>query len=109
MRARLAALLLSGSLAACLGSTPIGEIVAHPRDYTGREVTVEGTVTQAFSLVFLKTFTLDDGTGRITVITQRPQPRVGERIRVSGRVEEAFSLGSETLTVIVENEPPKTP
>lgn len=104
----LAAAFLAGVvLAACARVTPIREIVEHPRDYAGREVTVEGQVRGVFSLFVIKYFTLDDGTGSITVVTERPLPRKGERIRVQGRVEEAFSLGDQTLTLIVETKTPE--
>jgi len=89
-------------LAACARVTPIKNIVEHPRDYAGQEVSVEGEVTGVFSLIFVKYFTLDDGSGSITVVTEKPLPRKGERLRVKGTVEEAFSLGDQTLTLIVE-------
>ncbi len=104
--ARLLPLWLTAALVtACVGTTPIRDIVDHPRDYAGREVTVQGEVKGVFSLFVVKYFTLDDGTGSITVITERPLPKKGERIRVRGRVEEAFSLGDQTLTLIVEDKP----
>jgi hypothetical protein len=55
-----------------------------------------------FSLIFVKYFTLDDGTGSITVVTEKPLPAKGERLTVKGTVEEAFSLGDQTMTLIVE-------
>jgi len=90
------------ALTACLGTTAIGDILAHPREYAGRNVTVQGEVKNVFSLLVIKYFTLDDGTGSITVVTERPLPKKGERIKVTGRVEEAFSLGEQTLTLIIE-------
>jgi len=89
-------------LVACARTTPIKEIQAHPREYAGKQVMVEGEVREVFSLIVFKYFTLDDGTGNITVLTDRPLPRKGERVKVEGRVEEAFSLGDQSLTVIVE-------
>ena len=85
-----------------LTSTKIADIKNHPRDYAGKEVTVSGEVTRTFSLLVVKYFTLRDGTGEITIVTQRPMPKEGERLTVKGTVREAFSLGSETLLVIEE-------
>lgn len=85
-----------------LTSTKIGDIKNHPREYAGKEVTVSGEVTGTFSLLVVKYFTLRDGTGEITVVTQRPMPKEGERLKVKGTVREAFSLGAETLLVIEE-------
>jgi aspartyl/asparaginyl-tRNA synthetase len=83
-------------------STKIADIRNNPRHYTDKEVTVSGEVTESFSLVVIKYFTLRDGTGEITIVTQTPLPKEGERLKVKGVVREAFSIGSESLLVIVE-------
>ena len=90
---------------ACSGvfSTPISKIVDNPRDYEGKMVTVSGEVTEIFALFVLKYFVVDDGTGTITVITQKPLPRKGTKIRVKGEVKEMFSLGDTQALVIIED------
>jgi DNA/RNA endonuclease YhcR with UshA esterase domain len=93
-------------LAACAPATPIKNIIDHPRDYADKPVTVQGEVKNVFSLIVVKYFTLDDGTGNITVVTERPLPQKGERLKVRGTVKEGFSLGDQTMTLIVE-EPPE--
>jgi hypothetical protein len=50
----------------------------------------------------LRYFVLDDGTGKITVITQKPLPKKGKKIRVKGEVKEMFSLGDTRALVIIE-------
>ncbi|HET6757314.1 MAG TPA: OB-fold nucleic acid binding domain-containing protein [Burkholderiales bacterium] len=103
MRANLLiAALFLGLSAACARTVPIKEIVEHPRDYAGKQVTISGEVTDAFSLLAFKYFMVSDGTGRIAVFSEKPLPKRGERIKVTGQVEEAFSLGTETLTVLIE-------
>lgn len=93
---------LALSLVQCgLGTTKIGDIKNNPRDYV-EEVTVSGTVTQTFSLLVIKYFTLRDNTGEITVVTERPLPREGQRLKVQGVVKEAFAIGTESLLVIQE-------
>ncbi len=96
-------------LCQCTGLIPtkIGDIRDNPRNYADKEVTVSGEVTGAFSLVVVKYFTLRDGTGEITVVTQKPLPKEGERLKVKGTVREAFSIGDKSLLVIVEQEPQK--
>lgn len=94
----LAALLL----AACTPRPSIKEIIDHPRDYAGKQVQIQGEVKSIFSLIVVKYFTLDDGTGSITVVTDKPLPNKGERLTVKGTVEEGFSLGDQTMTLIVE-------
>lgn len=92
-------------LAACAPVTPIKNIIDHPRDYADKSVTVQGEVKNVFSLIFIKYFTLDDGSGTITVVTERPLPQKGEKLKVKGTVKEGFSLGDQTMTLIVEDKP----
>ena len=85
-----------------IGTTKIGDIKGHPRDYAGKEVTISGEVTDTFSIFIVKYFVLRDATGEITVVTERPLPAKGEKIAVKGIVKEAFSLGSKTELVLEE-------
>lgn len=89
-------------LAACATPVPIKQVLDNPRQYADRTVTVSGKVDEVFSLFVVKYFTVDDGTGTIGVITNRPLPAKGETVKVTGTVKEAFSLGDQTLTVLVE-------
>ena len=103
------AILLSALILFGCGSlfpTPIGKILADPRAYAGKTVTVSGEVTQIFSLVFIKYFRLRDETGEIVIVTDRPLPKVGTKIKVKGTVQEAFSIGDQQLIVIVEQSKP---
>jgi aspartyl/asparaginyl-tRNA synthetase len=91
------------SCASCgIGTTKIGDIAGHPRDYAGKEVSVSGEVTETFSLFVVKYFVLRDSSGEITVVTDRPLPAKGEKIKVKGVVKEAFSIGDKTSLVLVE-------
>jgi aspartyl/asparaginyl-tRNA synthetase len=85
-----------------IGITKIGDINSHPRDYTGKEVTVSGEVTETFSLFFVKYFVLRDSSGEISVVTDRTLPAKGEKIKVKGSVKEAFSLGTKTALVLMQ-------
>ncbi|RPH52427.1 MAG: hypothetical protein EHM85_02905 [Desulfobacteraceae bacterium] len=84
--------------------TPIGKILMNPRAYDGKILTIAGKVTDRTSLMLIKFFILKDGTGEITVITQRSLPAMEAKERVKGKVEEAFSLGDKQLLVFVEDE-----
>jgi hypothetical protein len=97
-------LILSG----CSGlfPTPIGKILADPRAYAGKTVTVSGEVTQIFSFFVIRYFKLRDETGEIVIVTNRPLPKVGAKIKVKGTVEEAFSIGDQQLIVINEQSKP---
>jgi len=85
-------------------SAYIKEILNDPRTYVDHTVTVQGEVTGVLSLFVFKYFTLNDRTGKINVVTERPLPRQGQTIKVTGKVKEVFALGSETLLVLVEDD-----
>jgi len=104
LRAGLAILFCSLMLFGCSGtfSTPIGKILADPRAYAGKRVTVSGEVTEIFSLLIIKYFKVRDETGEIVIVTDRPLPKVGTKIKVKGTVQEAFSIGDQQLIVINE-------
>ncbi len=101
---RLALAALGVLLAACssLFATKIADILADPRKYDGREVTVAGKVTDTTNLLVAKYFTVNDGTGEMIVVTERPLPREGETLTVTGIVKEAFSLGDRHVLVLLE-------
>lgn len=88
-------------------ATPINEILTNPRNFDGKVVKISGQVTEVFSLIVIKYFTLRDRTGEITVVTTRLLPKQGTKITVNGKVEDAFSIGDKQLIVLLENE--KTP
>ena len=85
-----------------LFTTPINKILENPRDYAGKTVTVSGEVTRVFSLFIIKYFVMRDGTGEITIVTEKPLPKVGAKIKVKGTVKEAFSIGDQQLIVLFE-------
>ncbi len=86
----------------------IADILRDPRMYVDKTVVVDGEVASAFSLVWVKYFSVDDGSGTIAVVTTQTLPRKGQRIRVFGKVKEVLSLGSESLIVLFEQEAPAT-
>jgi hypothetical protein len=85
-----------------LSHTPIGEILANPRNYDEKITTISGEVTDRTSLFIVKYFVLKDKTGEITVVTERPLPVIGSKVRVRGKVKESFALGNEQKLVFVE-------
>jgi hypothetical protein len=85
-----------------IGTTNIGDIVGHPRDYASKEVTISGEVIETFSFFVVKYFVVRDNSGEISVVTDKPLPAKGEKIKVKGTVKEAFSIGSKTALVLVE-------
>ena len=80
--------------------TKIESILSNPKEYEGKEVTVEGEVTDrtAFFTV-MKFFRLKDKTGDIIVVTKKTLPEVRSTVRVKGRIDEAFPVGDQKLVV----------
>ena len=95
--------LLAVTLVSCgIGTTKIGDIVGHPRDFADKEVTIFGEVTETFSLFVVKYFVVRDNSGEISIVTEKPLPVKGEKIKVKGTVKETFSFGTKTAIVLVE-------
>jgi hypothetical protein len=90
---------------ACATQTPIRQILNDPRTYDGKTVTLEGEVTNTFSLMIIKYFEINDGTGAIGVVSSKALPAKGQRIKVTGEIRQAFSLGDRNLTVLMEDGP----
>jgi hypothetical protein len=82
-----AALLLS----AC-GSVRIARINADPGHYRNRTVTVTGTVTNAVGLLGTGGYQLEDGTGKLYVISQSGIPQRGARVKVTGTVQSGVNI-----------------
>lgn len=100
-----AAIIAMSLLMACTRTVPIKSIIDNPRDYADKKVAVEGEVTGAFSLFVVKYFLVNDGTGEIGVVSEKALPNKGQKIRVIGTVKEAFSLGDQTMTILIEDNP----
>jgi hypothetical protein len=75
-------------LTACPKQTNIAKINAEPDRYMNKEVAIVGRVTDSYGVPFVGgAYELDDGTGKIWVITERGStPTRGARVGVKGRV-----------------------
>jgi len=101
----LLSLLLSGALAltACPSRTEIGKINADPDRYFNKEVGVGGTVTDSYGVPFVGgAYRLDDGTGKIWVVSERSVPSKGSRVGVKGRVLSGLTFGGRTFGTAVQ-------
>ena len=96
-----AAVLSSG----CAATTSIGDIIADPSQYEGKEVTIEGTVSNNLWLALLTkgAYRLTDDTGSIWVVCSHTPPEKNDEVKVKGTVGKAVSIGEHSLgTVIIE-------
>ena len=80
-------------LAACQEKT-INQIMADPHRYANREVGIVGHVVQSYSVVGKGVYQVDDGTGKLWVVSDKGVPRKGARVGVKGTIRDGFSLGS---------------
>lgn len=100
---RRGALLLVLLCAGCASVTSIGDLLAEPQRYDGRDVTVEGEVTRAAGVLGTGGFEIDDGTGSIFVISQGAGiPAEGVTTKVRGRFESLFNLGGRSIAALVQ-------
>ena len=98
----LAALL---GLTACPKQTSIGKITADPDRYMDKEVGVAGRVTDSYGIPFVGgAYELDDGTGRIWVVTERGTPSKGARVGVKGRVYSGPTIRGRNVGMALREE-----
>jgi hypothetical protein len=101
---RLAAVPLLLLLTAC-GSVHIARINADPSRYANRTVTVTGRVVTSVGVLGKGGYELDDGTGRIYVISGTGVPSRGSTVKVTGAVSPGVQvLGSPVGVAIREQQ-----
>jgi hypothetical protein len=96
--------LFIGFLIAACDRAKIGQINADPGRYLNREVGVVGRVTQSVGALGKGIYQVDDGTGRLWVLsTVRGVPSKGARVGVKGYVKPTITfLGINYATVMEE-------
>lgn len=82
-------------LAACEQKN-INQILADPHRYAHREVGIIGNVVQSYSVLGRGAYQIDDGTGKLWVVSYNGQgvPRKGARVGVKGKIQDGFDLGA---------------
>lgn len=87
-------LLATVALGAAACAQPIRKVVADPSRYRDRSVTISGRVIDSYSLVGRGAYHVDDGTGRLWVISDKGVPRTGADVKTKGTIKEAINLGA---------------
>lgn len=95
-------------LTACPSKTTVAKINQNPSRYQNQQVGLIGTVTDSYGLLGNGIYELDDGTGRIWVMTTRGVPTKGTRVGASGRVHTGVSYGGRTYGTVVQEEDRRT-
>jgi len=84
----------------------IGDINADPGRFIDKEVAVAGTVTQSIGALGKGLYQIDDGTGRLWVLSlSRGVPSKGAKVGVKGHVTQSVTfLGINYATVLQEDD-----
>ncbi len=91
--------------AACPQRETISKINADPGRYRNKDVTVAGNVIDSYGVLGRGVYEIDDGTGRLFVVTERGVPSRGSRVGAKGRINTGFSFGGKNFgTVLLESD-----
>jgi hypothetical protein len=94
-------------LVGCSTKTKIGDIMASPTQYEGKEVHIQGTVGETlwFAAINKGAYQIGDGSGTIWVVAIQPPPQKGTNASAKGTVSTAIKIGDRSLgTVITESQ-----
>src|SRR5882724_11942723 len=89
-------------LTACPSETTISKINADPARYHNKEVAIVGTVKDSYGALGQGAYEIDDGTGRLWVVTKRGVPSRGARVGVKGHVYNGFNFGGRNYGTVIE-------
>ena len=90
-------------ISGCSNVTEIGDIIANPLQFEGKEVNVRGYVGDTIWLGILNkgSYQIGDGSDTIWVVTNQPPPQKGVEISVTGTITTAFKLGDISLGTVI--------
>lgn len=96
---------VSGALSACKGggTTSIKTLLDDPSRFDKQTVRIAGTVDQGVGIGGYGTYHVDDGTGKLWVVSQGGgAPRNGAKVGVEGEFRSAFTLGNMSAAALME-------
>ena len=100
-------LLLAVLLVAC-GTTRISDVNQDPGRYAGKEITISGRVSTSVGIFKQGAFEVDDGTGKIWVLSDRfGVPAQDTSVKVSGTVETGATIAGQPLGTILRETRPR--
>jgi hypothetical protein len=91
-------LLLTG----CPSQTTISKVNADPGRYRNKEVGIVGHVTDSYGVLGNGAYEIDDGTGRIWVVTNRGVPSRGSRVGTKGKVYTGFAIQGRSFGTVLQ-------
>jgi hypothetical protein len=93
--------------AQALRSARVADLRENPGRYQDHTVSIEGVVTNAFSvpMVPFKMYRVDDGTGEVTVLSQNTRtPTRGARVRVKGKVDDLAVVSGQAVALHIREQ-----
>ena len=95
-------------ISGCKGTTPIKTLLDDPGRSNGKQVQIAGEVTKSPAMPGSYAFEVDDGTGKIFVISkEHGTPPEGTKVVVKGVFYASFSSQTQEFAAVVETEPRK--
>lgn len=89
-------------LTACPNRESIGKINADPGRYRDKEVAVVGTVSNSYGALNQGFYEIDDGSGKIWVVTKRGVPSRGAQVGAKGRVYNGINFNGRNFGTVLE-------
>jgi len=90
----------------CKDTTPIKTILDDPGLNNGKQVQIAGEVTKSPAMPGSDAFEVDDGTGKVFVLSkEHGTPPEGTKVVVKGVFYAAISSKTQTFAAIMETEP----
>ena len=86
------------------GPVKIGRILDEPMRFRDRSVRVEGQVDRSIGALVTGVYQVDDGTGKLYVLSNSGVPRRGSKVSVKGRVTQGITLGTRSFGTILREE-----
>ncbi len=87
------------------GRTRISSILNRPEEFRDRDVIIGGVVTKTNGADLVVTeagaYQVDDGTGKIWVLTKNGLPERGQQVALKGTVAGGLRLGGESLGAVL--------
>lgn len=111
-RRKLTTLSLIGAVAILLTACPsretISKLTADPGRYENKEVAIAGTVSNSWGALGRGAYEVDDGTGRLWVVTDRGVPSRGARVGAKGRLHTGFNFNGRNFGTVLEESDRRT-
>ncbi len=100
-------LLLALFLVAC-GTTKIADVNHDPGRFAGKEITISGRVATSVGIFKQGAFEVDDGTGKIWVLSGKfGVPAQDSSVKVTGTVESGATIAGQPLGTILRETKPR--